>query len=69
MSNYYKGSLGTSVTKESTLNSDKFKRIKNKFKSSCADCGSVCEADSYVKYFYELKLVTHVKCQNPMKEC
>lgn len=62
-----KGFLGTSLTKESKLNRDKFKKIMCRVPGPCATCSKKCTIGQYVHYYYGLRLMTHSSCKNPME--
>lgn len=62
-----KGLVGTSLTRQSRLNRDKFRKIMCRVPGPCATCGKRCKIGSDINYYYELRLITHTTCKNPME--
>lgn len=62
-----KGLVGTSLTRQTPLNRDKFNRVKSKASGTCATCRKPYNAGQNIHYYSGLMLSTHAYCKNPMK--
>ena len=54
------------LTSEATSVSNRV--IKSKFDTKCATCGYPIKKDSSIRYYFDIKMATHVTCKSPMKE-
>lgn len=54
------------LTSEATIVSNRI--IKSKFDTKCSTCGIVIKKNTKIRYYFEIKMATHVTCKSPMKD-
>ena len=54
------------LTSEATSVSNRV--IKSKFDTKCSTCGGHIKKDSSIRYYFDIKMATHVTCKSPLKE-
>ncbi len=54
------------LTSETTVVSNRI--IESKFDTKCSTCDGRIPKGKKIRYYFEIKMATHVTCKSPMKE-